>query len=201
VRGAAGIPVRDLSALSFLWKFATFAPAVSGPAVLADGSGEVLQVLGVDWGGDAAVRDFRLVGADSPSRRARIPRLGRVGARDRALRGAAPALRGDRLPIVAGGVRHEPRIGGLLELSGVARASGGDLILTDLFTAQELLGRRGTVDRVDIVLDRGVSKDAARREIAARLPPGLALEPPAAPPRPPTAWCARSASTSTRSAR
>ena len=178
VRGAAGIPVRDLAALSFLWKFATFAPAVSGPAVLADGSGEVLQVLGVDWGGDAAVRDFRLVGADSPSRRARILASGGSVLVTAPFAARRRLSAGDRLPIVAGGVRHEPRIGGLLELSGVARASGGDLILTDLFTAQELLGRRGTVDRVDIVLDRGVSKDAARREIAARLPPGLALEPP-----------------------
>ncbi|HEX4440197.1 MAG TPA: FtsX-like permease family protein, partial [Thermoanaerobaculia bacterium] len=178
ITGAAGIPVADLAALAFLWRFASFAPAVAGPAILADGSGEVLQILGVDWGGDAAVRDFRLVGADSPTARAHILASGGsvlVSAPFAARHGLSP---GSPLAIVAGGVRRETHVGGVLELSGVARASGGDLILTDIFTAQDLLGRRGTIDRVDVVLSRGVSRDAARREITARLPPGLSLEPP-----------------------
>ena len=85
---------------------------------------------------------------------------------------------GGTIAVVAGGRRREVRVGGILELSGVARATGGDLLLTDLFTAQDLLGRPGRVDRVDIVLDRDVSRDAARRAIAARLPAGLSLEPP-----------------------
>src|SRR4029434_1520624 len=33
--------------------------------------------------------------------------------------------------------------------------------------------------RVDVVLDRGVSREDARREMAAHLPPGLWIEPPA----------------------
>ena len=70
------------------------------------------------------------------------------------------------------------RIGGILELSGLARASGGDILVTDVFTAQELLGKKGLVDRVDIVLDPGVSRADAEREIARRLPAGLSLEPP-----------------------
>jgi putative ABC transport system permease protein len=178
VTGVAGIPVSDLAKLSFLWPIASFAPAVSGPAVLADGSGEVVRILGVDWGGDAAVRDFRLVGADSPSQRARILAAGGSVLLPAPLAARRGLAAGATLPLVAGGRRHEVRVGGILELSGVARASGGDLLLTDLFTAQDLLGRRGTVDRVDVVLGRGASRDAVKREIAARLPPGLSVEAP-----------------------
>ena len=178
VTGVAGVPVADLAALSFLWKFASFAPAVSGPAVLADGSGSVLQILGVDWGGDSAVRDFRLIGADSPSARAHILAAGGAVLVPAPLAARHRLSPGGTVAVVAGGRRREVRVGGILELSGVARATGGDLLLTDLFTAQDLLGRTGRVDRVDIVLDRGVSRDAARRAIEARLPAGLSLEPP-----------------------
>jgi putative ABC transport system permease protein len=49
--------------------------------------------------------------------------------------------------------------------------------VTDVFTAGRLLGKTGFVDRVDVVLDPGVPREAARREIARRLAPGLWIEP------------------------
>ena len=58
VTGARGVPVAALAAFSFLWEHGAFAPAVTGSAVAADGSGEILQILGVDPGGDAAVREI-----------------------------------------------------------------------------------------------------------------------------------------------
>ena len=48
----------------------------------------------------------------------------------------------------------------------------------DVFTAQELLGRKGTVDRVDIVVRPGSSRQALAPEIRRRLPPGLSLDSP-----------------------
>ncbi len=178
VTGAAGIRVEALEALAFLWPIGTFAPAVSGSAVIDDGSREVAQVLGVDWGGDGAVRDVRLVDpAGTAARAALLAETGSVfvsvpfSERHR----LAP---GSEISLVAGGVRHRARIGGILELSGLARASGGDILVTDIFTAQDLLGKKGLVDRVDIVLDPGVSRADAERAIVQRLPRGLALEPP-----------------------
>ncbi len=53
----------------------------------------------------------------------------------------------------------------------MARAAGGDVLVTDLFTAQRLLGKEGRVDRVDVVLDPGVPRAEAAKTIAARLPP------------------------------
>ena len=178
VTGAAGIPVGELAALSFLWPIGSFAPAVTGSAILDDGSREVAQVLGIDWGGDGAVREVRLVDPAGPAARAEL--LSRTGGVFVSVPFAERhrLVPGSELALVAGGMRHRARISGILELSGLARASGGDILVTDIFTAQDLLGKKGLVDRVDIVLDPGVSRSDAGREIARRLPRGLALEPP-----------------------
>jgi putative ABC transport system permease protein len=181
VTGVTGVPVAQLAALGFLWKIGSFAPAVTGPAVLEEGpregEHEVAQVLGIDWGGDGAVREVRLVAPAGPGARTALARPGSVfvSAPFAARHDLAP---GSTLAVVAGGQRRRVAIGGILELSGVARASGGDILLTDVFTAQELLGKKGLVDRVDIVLDPGVSRKDAAREIALHLPAGLSLEPP-----------------------
>jgi putative ABC transport system permease protein len=177
VTGVAGVPLEDLAALAFVWRMGSFAPAVTGTAVVGDGTREIVQVLGIDWGGDAAVRDIRLVEPSGAASRARlsVERAVLVSVPFARRHGLAP---GKTLRIVAGGAPRLVTVGGILELSGVARASGGDILVTDLFTAQALLGKAGRVDRVDIVLDPGVSRKDAAREIARRLPAGLTLEPP-----------------------
>ena len=62
VTGVAGVPVAALERLAFLWELGSFAPAVTGTALVDDGSGEIAQVLGVDPGGDGAVREMKLSG-------------------------------------------------------------------------------------------------------------------------------------------
>ncbi len=177
VTGVAGVPVDALERLSFLWAVGSFAPAVTGTAVVDDGTGEIAQILGIDWGGDGAIRDVRLLAPVGPAARATLLAAGSVFV-------PAPFAKRHRLTpgsvlrLVAGGTHRTVRVGGILELSGLARAAGGDVIVTDLFTAQDLLAKRGLVDRVDIVLDPGVSRDATRAAILRRLPPGLSLEPP-----------------------
>jgi putative ABC transport system permease protein len=174
VTGVAGVPVAALARLSFLWGHGSFAPAVTGAAVADDGSGEVVEILGVDPGGDRAVRQMRLV---SGSGRANLLAPGSVFVPESFARRHDLAV-GKTLPIIAGGRRRTVTIAGLLELSGVARAAGGDLLVTDLFTAQKLLGREGLVDRVDVVLDRGEPREAMAERIRASLPSGLSLQPP-----------------------
>jgi putative ABC transport system permease protein len=177
VEGVAGVPVKDLAALSFLWPMGSFAPAVAGTAIVDDGTKEVAQVIGVDWGGDGAVREMRLVAPAEGPARSRLfgPGSVLVSTSFASRHGLKP---GSRLPLVAGGRRRDVTVAGILALTGLARAAGGDVLVTDIFTAQALLGREGLVDRVDIVLDADVSREAAAREIRRRLPPGLVLEPP-----------------------
>jgi putative ABC transport system permease protein len=176
VVGARGVPLAAIEPLDFLWRIGSIAPLVSGSAVLDNGSREVVAILGTDYGGGGSVREMRLVEPTTAAGRIGILSSGSVlvplpfAARHR--------LRvGSRILLVAGGRRAEVTVGGLLELSGLARASGGDVLVTDVFTAGRLLGKTGFVDRVDVALDPGVSPDAARREIARRLPPGLWVEP------------------------
>ncbi|HSD72921.1 MAG TPA: FtsX-like permease family protein, partial [Thermoanaerobaculia bacterium] len=153
------------------------APLVSGNAVLGDGSRVGVSLLGTDYGGGAAIRELRLVAPSTARGRMALSSPGSVLA-------PVPFARrhdlriGSRVPLIAGGVRSEVTVAGLLELSGLARASGGDVLVTDVFTAGRILGKSGTVDRVDVVLDPGVSADAVRRELVSRLPPGLWIEAP-----------------------
>jgi putative ABC transport system permease protein len=172
VTGVAGVPVAALERLSFLWESGSFAPAVTGPALVEDGSGEIAQVLGVDPGGDGAVREMRLSGN---------ARLTDLLAPDSVFVPESFARRhgltpGKTLRIVAGGVRRVVNVAALLELTGVARAAGGDLLVTDVFTAQKLLGKEGSLDRVDIALNPGQPREAIAARIRAALPPGLTLQ-------------------------
>jgi putative ABC transport system permease protein len=176
VTGVASVPVAALKSLAFLWGHGSFAPAVTGTAVVDDGSGEIAEILGIDPGGDRSVRDMKVGGSE---------RIERLLEPDSVFLGQSFARRhklapGNKFYIVSGGVRRSVAVAGLLELSGVARAAGGDLLVTGVFTAQRLLGREGFVDRVDIVLDPGESREATARQIRERLPAGLTLARPGA---------------------
>ena len=177
VTGAAGVPVGDLRALSFLWREGSFAPAVTGTVVLRDGSGEILDLLGVDLGGDSAVRDWKLVApSDSTA-------LLRLASEDGVLIPQALAVRkrlrvGDTLRVVAGGVPRSLPVAGVLAFSGVARAAGDGLLVAGIFTAQRILGKEGLVDRVDVVLRPGADVAAVRQRLASRLPAGLRIDAP-----------------------
>lgn len=68
---------------------------------------------------------------------------------------------------------------GILPPGGVGRAYGGNLILMDVIGAQVVLERDRRIDQVDVTLDRGVPVDDALPRIAAVLPQGLEVLPPA----------------------
>ena len=65
------------------------------------------------------------------------------------------------------------RMIGLLEPADEAgrRALDG-LLLTDIATAQEWLGRLGRLTRIDLILPDGEAGEALAERIAAQLPPG-----------------------------
>jgi putative ABC transport system permease protein len=177
VVGAGGVPLEQLEGMRFLWRVGSFAPLVSGNAVLSDGSGEVVAILGTDYGGDSSIREMRLAVPTTAGGRLALSSPGSALAPLPFAKRHGLGI-GSRVPLTAGGVRAEVTIAGLLEVSGLARAAGGDVLVTDVLTASRLLGRSGTVDRVDVVLDPGVSPDAIRRELSRRLAPGLWVEPP-----------------------
>ncbi|MEO8430199.1 MAG: FtsX-like permease family protein [Acidobacteriota bacterium] len=177
VTGVNGVPLEALRAFSFIWGRGSFAPAVTGVVVLADGTGEVADLIGVDLGGDPSVRQWELVEPRDRGALARLP-AGDVVFLPVPFARRHRVATGARLHVVAGGVPRELTVGGLIAFSGVAGAAAQELLLTDLRTAQRILGRGDVADRVDVALDRGADREAARRMLASRLPPGLRIDPP-----------------------
>src|SRR5512142_3543284 len=135
VTAIAGVPVEAMRPLAFLWDVGSFAPSVTGTLVLQDGTGEAVDLLGVDLGGDRAVRDWELVEPKDRSAMLRAP-AGKSVFVSLAFAGRHRLAVGSRFPVVAGGVPRTLEVGGLLRFSGVARAAAEDLVLADLFTAQ-----------------------------------------------------------------
>jgi len=139
------------------------APVVEGYVELA---GESFTLLGLDPLAEAPFRDFtRELGASKLRpllTRADHLLLARISAKRLGL-----AI-GDRLTLELDGRPREMQIAGLLDGPNPAALDG--LVVVDIAAAQELLGRRETLDRIDLVL----SEDQAVR-LAERLPAGLRL--------------------------
>jgi putative ABC transport system permease protein len=83
---------------------------------------------------------------------------------------------GDRFMVRVGGVPRRLELAGTLTAAADAGAEGAvaDLLLMDVAAAQELLGREGRLDRIDLVLPAAPDAAAA---IAALLPAGAQLLP------------------------
>jgi len=69
--------------------------------------------------------------------------------------------------------RRTVTVRGLLDESGVASAAGGNLLVMDLFAAQELLGASGRVSQIDVVVAPGAALEDVLSALQARLPSHL----------------------------
>lgn len=84
---------------------------------------------------------------------------------------------GDTLTVQVGSRRQLLTIVGLLAPSDdLSRRALAGLLLTDIATAQEILGRVGRLDRIDLLVSDDPVGAAALQQIAAILPPGVRIE-------------------------
>jgi putative ABC transport system permease protein len=81
---------------------------------------------------------------------------------------------GDTLEVLIGNEWREIHSVGFIPSRMLAQAGIENLALVDIATGQEILGRVGFVDRVDLIAD-----DSAAKKLAADLPAPLRIEPPA----------------------
>jgi putative ABC transport system permease protein len=86
---------------------------------------------------------------------------------------------GDTVTLVAPSGRRPFTIRGLLELNGVARAFGANLVLMDLFAAEELFARPRFINGIDVVLGPETDRSAVAAAIARVLPAGVTVGTPA----------------------
>ena len=80
---------------------------------------------------------------------------------------------GDRLAVQVGLAEQSLRVAGLLRASGRER-----LGVMDIAAAQQLLGRSGSISRLDIRARPGADMNALQASLQAQLPPGLIVERP-----------------------
>lgn len=84
---------------------------------------------------------------------------------------------GDVIHIQVGSRRQPLRIVSVLRANEKNEQRGLDgLLITDIGTAQEILGKVGTLDRIDLIIPEGIQGKAALERIISILPPGARVE-------------------------
>lgn len=171
-----GIPEETLVRLGWLRpRGVAVVPGVFATAALE--GGDVVEVLGIDPV-DASVRDDRF-DAEEPT----VGRLFAIFEPDSVFVPSPLAERlglseGSTLRLFAGGAVRRLRVAGVLRLEGAARAAAGSIVFADLATAQELFGREGFLDRIDLVLPPGLDESARaalEESVRESLPPGVTV--------------------------
>src|SRR5216684_7346955 len=147
-------------------------------ATVSTGQGNLL-ILGVDMLGDRSLRTYDLEGTDDaiddPLVFLAQPDsliVTKTFARERHLQVNSKitmrTMQGDRTFTVRG----------VMKPGGLASAFGGNLAIMDIYAAQKVFGRGRRFDRVDVVLQDGVTLDAGTVKLRRVLGPGFQIEPP-----------------------
>ena len=86
---------------------------------------------------------------------------------------------GDFIQIQAGSQHHTLRIVSVLKSDDEDEQRGLDgLLITDIGTAQEVLDKVGTLDRIDLIIPEGALEASTLKRITSILPPGARIEKP-----------------------
>jgi putative ABC transport system permease protein len=149
-------------------------------ASVATDAGNLL-ILGVDMLGDRSFRSYDLEGADE----AIDDPLVFLAQADSLIVTQAFAeenglTTGSRVPMRTMQGDQIFTVRGIMKPGGLASAFGGRLAIMDIYAAQKVFGRPYKFDRVDIVLEDGVTLSEAIAKLQERLGPGFQVEPPSA---------------------
>jgi putative ABC transport system permease protein len=151
------------------------APVVEGSLRLRDRS---LGLLGIDPYADAPMRPHLapLLQSTGNITAALLTRPGAVLVSTETATALGLAA-GETLEAIAGGRRQRIEVIGLLApVDRLSRVALRDLVVCDISTAQELLGMRGRLSRVDLILPPDEVGEARLREaIRELLPPGAEI--------------------------
>lgn len=143
----------------------------------SDGSGEVLQLFGVDLvGGASDSYDVRVEGGGDPLELLNDLHsvlLTREYAARHGLEVGAPVRFATPTGIT------ELHVRGLLEATGLASVFGGNLAVMDLPAAQKLFGKQDRVDQIDLVLKPTADTSVVQQRLTAVLPSSLSVSRPA----------------------
>jgi len=160
VGGSAGIPESLLDEVAAVPGVRVAAPVVQAAFRLErdDARGAGVHVLGVDLLADPEIRSYAGHAAVSDPLRLLAGKDGLIVSEALAERldlheGEALALRLGERPVVL-------TVRGLLAPEGVAAAYAGQVAVMDVFALQDVVGRTGWLDRIDVVLEAGAERAA-----------------------------------------
>jgi putative ABC transport system permease protein len=178
VGGPQGLPDRLYTRIRTDLNFRASAPVVTGTLQLKSKMGaETFQLIGIDPFAEPPIRSFsshfldQHVLADLMTRPNTVMML-----RQTALGlGLKP---GDSFGAEIGGREHQLKLAGLLEASDeVTRIGLAAVLVTDIASAQELLGAAGRLSRIDLVVAEGPVGEGVLKQIRALLPAGADVIP------------------------
>ncbi len=136
------------------------APVIQAYVVSNEIGGYPLQLLGVDPFADAPFRDY--LGSPDGESRARATDLSQLLTSPGAilisdqLAGQFGLSIGQNIILEIAGRSEPVHIAGFLTLSDeLSRRALNGILLADISTAQELLGRENTIDNIDVILPEG----------------------------------------------
>lgn len=171
VSGPSGISEDVYSRLRGEMGLDAAAPIVEGYARLASAPERTFQVLGVDFLAEAPFRPA--LGGPRVDLRALLTQPGAILLSQTAT--TSVGLRpGDSLEVRVEGANHRLTLAGTLSPTGSAvERAMENLLVTDISTAQELLGKVGRLDRIDLLISK--SDPTLSKRIESALPPGVQL--------------------------
>ncbi|HSG09222.1 MAG TPA: FtsX-like permease family protein [Longimicrobiales bacterium] len=153
------------------------APVVEGVASSPTLPGMALRILGVDPFSEGPFRPFVVGGAAGLDVSSFITTSGGVVLSAPTAEEAGTAL-GDTLPLLVDGRMWRLPVVGLLEPSErLDRVGLRDLLLMDVSSAQEVLGRQGRLSRIDLRIPEDLQGGVLEESVRAALPAGARLEP------------------------
>jgi putative ABC transport system permease protein len=157
----------------------TVIPLVRGTIGLADDPGHTLQLYGADLVAEEDLQRYTITTTTDRRQLLRVMEDQRALLVTDGFAAARGLAVGSSLVVTTPTGKQTLTIRGLLAASGFATALGGQLAVMDLPSAQALLGKRGRVDQIDVVLrpDADVPSVAAR--LRAALPGVLTVDRPA----------------------
>lgn len=164
-----------LPTLRPLADLATFGPVVEAPALVDGRDGVAFRLIGTDL---LAPTAFRGYASEAPQGAVAGWPTGMFITTE-----AARVLRvrvGDPIPLILNDRRVSVPVAGLLPVTQDTASLDAWVAFIDIAAAQELLGRTGKLDRIDVMPREGVDDTAVRNGLQAILKPGLDIVEPRA---------------------
>ncbi|MEX1311836.1 MAG: ABC transporter permease, partial [Candidatus Sulfomarinibacteraceae bacterium] len=169
-----GLPDETLAALRPLTSEALLTPVVEDTVLLME-LGDGVRLLGVDLLVDSQIRP--VLAEDSPLPDLDVTLLGFGALVSRPLAAEIGVAPGDELTVSVGGRPRTIEIASLFEAEALS-AVWERVVVMDVAPAQELLGRVGRLDRIELVPRGGGDVDDLQKRAAALLPADITVAAP-----------------------